>query len=189
MYKIEKLYNKNKEDIINLFVNSFKYDHYFIEMFPNKETHELELRKMIESFIEYFIENDGAYGILHNDELVSFILYLDYFKTRHDDIEMFNIIFNYNNLDTILYNTEIHDKVEKLKNDVMYIVLIAVKQEYRMQGIAGLMIDNMLYNYTKSYIVSDISNPKSIHMYEKRMFDVEEIDTDYYFVTHKPDIK
>ena len=84
------------------------------------------------------------------------------------------------------YADKIHKPLERLGDNLMYLLSIAVAPEMRGQGLATCLLDVQLRRFNQSHhFVSDVSNESSLGMYRKRNFEISTIDDDYFLVCHE----
>ena len=190
-YKIQKIQTSDFDQLMSLYISCFKNDSYIKAMFPGDTTRVNKMKREFEGNIKYCIENDGAYGIFENDELIAFILFFDYKKIKQTDYDKFEKIFKGENKTfPLLYEEEIHTKIDNIDGSVIYLLSMGVSEKYRNKGIASSLIDFMQERFPNDYLVGDVSNPSSMKIYEerknKRNFETEKIDEDYYFVKYQP---
>jgi len=166
----------------DLYSRSLFTDHYFQEHYSAEQLKKL-LDTSFDRIFRYMISNKGTIGVFEDGSLIGFVLFFDYFILKKD-IKMFNTIFTLDeNNSSFLYEKELHSKITKHQNNVLYILAIAVDEKYRNLSLASLMIDELIRNNPSYIFVSDVSNPKSLPLYQKRSFKVETIDKNYFLVT------
>lgn len=168
MSNIIKLTKSNIDDVMTLFCKCFKLDHYYKELLNKDIIQDAELKQLFQNCISFCLNQNYSIGIYNDkNELIAFLILFDYTKTFNEYYNDFCEIFYTNSIDNIPYKKQIHDKVFKLLGNTLYILSIAVDENYRLNGIASSLIDYMINNYKNYNFVGDISNPLSISMYKK----------------------
>jgi ribosomal protein S18 acetylase RimI-like enzyme len=171
---------------LDLFCKCFVNDHYYKNLFPDCADISERMRVEFRDGIYYCLETGLSIGIFNSENrLIGFTLLFDYNLTFQNRKDAFYKIFGVDESGNLQYYNDIHAKIKELKGNVMYLLDIAVSEEYQRQGLASQMVDFMLTNYSNYNIVSDVSNTSSLGMYSKRGFEITKIEEDYYFVEHR----
>jgi ribosomal protein S18 acetylase RimI-like enzyme len=186
-FNIIKLNKQNYKELQCLFSECFENDSYYSKVLLNTSIRKETMDKGIKDILEFCLKNDGAYGVFKNKKLIGFLLLFNYHKTKKLDSEQFETIFKLGLCEEELpYKEKIHDKISSNGINVIYLLSIGVAKKYRRRGIAKKLIDFVIKNYKKYYIVSDVSNLLSMGIYKKRNFECEKIDENYFLVVRKP---
>ena len=170
-------------DVTNLFCKCFVNDHYYIEMFPQSQSERDRYEKMHSTFydgINYCLKEGHCVGAV-DKSLIAYLLCFDYQKCIESP-GSFCDVFGWNYSEALPYLHEVHDPIKALQGKTMYVLSIAVLPEYRRQGIASKMLDHIIKANRDCNIVADVSNEKTLPMYEKRGFKITKIKDRYYLV-------
>jgi len=186
--ELKKLNGDKTAELMDLFVHCFRNDHYYISLFPGSEDIEKDMREKFYSTLEYCVVNDGAFGIYDNNSLVAFILSFDYHKTKSTNASAFKKIFSVDQKSALKYKKEIHDRIDALGENVIFMLSMGVHESYQRKGYASFLIDFMMSSYQNYYLVGDVSSKLSLPIYEKRGFHIDTIEEEYYFIKLAPAI-
>lgn len=170
-----------KETVMSLFCDAFENDHYYAKMFPTGD----RKKAMSDAFgaaIEYCLKNGLCVGAVYKGELIGFLLSFDYYETMYAHKASFLDIFDCESEDNLPYADSLHKTIRAFDGLVVYLLSAAVKEEYRRRGVASAMLDCLMEKEPSAYFVGDVSNEKSLPMYEKRGFDVSKLDDGYFVV-------
>ena len=186
--KIIKLNTEQLDDLKNLFSECFENDSYYVKMFPRSLTRKKRIGVVFLNTLLYCINNDGAYGIFNDKKLIAFFLLFNYHRTKSTHTEQFNEIFKINSREKKLpHKKKIHDKIDCLGTDVIFLLSMGVSKDFRRKGIAGKFIDFAIENYPNNYLAGDVSSALSMAIYKKRKFECTKIEDDYFLVIRKPE--
>jgi len=187
--KIVKLKKEKLNDLHKLFYECYKNDPFYAKIFSDTSTRNELLGQTFSNIILYCLSEDGAYGVYENKQLIAFLLFIDYQKTKRFHIEDFeNIFIKYCHEKNLPYKKEIHDKIDSYGDDVIYLLSVGVSRNFRKKGIAGKLIDFAIEKFQDYYLVGDVSNISSVPIYVERNFECKKIDDDYFLITRKPNI-
>ena len=183
--------NKNNQDkLLDLFVDCFCEDSYYQKLFPNKNTIRNDMKISFQEVIEFCLNNNNVLGVFEEKEnLIGFLIFFDYLEVKSKFPKVFNKIFGANKIEKFPYFNEIHKKLLESYENIIYLLSLGVKKEYRRKKIASFLTDFLIKNYESYSIASDISNEASLEIYKKRDFVIEKISENYYYVKTKSVIK
>ena len=174
------------DSILKLYIDCFYQDHYYKNIFPDNNTRKQRMINAFTNITKYCINDNLSLSVKEYNKIIAFTILFDYNKVKDYNKKMFYNIFG--GKEAILkYNDKLHSKISRIDNrKVLYLLLIAVDENYRRQGIATNLISKIVDLYgANNHIVSDISNHNSLNIYRKFLFDIDIIDDDYYLVIRK----
>lgn len=175
------------EQVMELFCQCFQDDHFYKRSFPSEATRMQDMRKAYGPSLLYCLRHGDCRGIWDGDTLTAFLLCFDYRKVRGEDFASFRMIFaGEDGGQGLPYSASLHDVVEGLPGDVLYLLSVAVRPACQNRGLGACLIDLILKDYPRHYLVSDVSNPDSLGIYRKRNFSIREIEKDYNLIIHAP---
>ncbi len=180
----------NVNDLIRLFKECFRDDHYYLSYLLRQGLAFDEWADSLKESFNYCLKQDYSFAILDNGSLVAFVLGFDYFKCKEKKPALFTDIFGTDKDGNLTYYEEFHQKVESLKSngaDTIYLLSIAVNPLYRRKGIATLLVDHILELYSDHNIVTDVSNNNILPVFSENDFSTQEIDKEYYYVSRLSD--
>lgn len=167
--------------VVELFCTCFCEDHYYAKLFPDLTTRRKEMGNAFAPDILYCIQQQTCFGVYQGNDMIAFILSFDYGVTKKTNETVFKRVFSYDNS---LYNERLHTMVDSLEGQTIFCLSIAVNPAYRSQGIASSLLDYVMEKYSTSNFVADVSNTKSLNMYVKRNFTIEELAENYHLAIH-----
>lgn len=168
--------------IMSLFIDCFFDDHCYAELFPVRSTRANDMVLSFSEDIRFCLSRGYSFGILDEaGELGAFILVFDYRRCMVEFPEAFRHIFA-GNTDVLPYFDQIHRPIRKCDNETLFILSVAVRSDLRRKGLASMMLDRLIREYPGRNIASDVSAPYSIPMYDRRGFEVSEMEPGYSFV-------
>lgn len=179
---MRKLGLENKSELMGLFLDCFSDDSYYKKLFKNESTRRAKMEKEFSQVIEYCLDKGCSYGAFNSGKLVGFVLSFNYFITKERVPKTFNKIFANSEESTLPFLNEIHGRIDKVGDNVIYLLSLAVAPSFRKQGIGSLLVDTLLNTYSDYSVASDISNTESLQIYKKRGFQISEIESGYSFV-------
>ncbi len=193
---IMKIHTEDTEEISNLAVACFLKDHYFIKMFPEEQERKEKLKEMFQDSICYCSREDGAYGIKKDGCWAAFALFFDYDKLNKSDDKQMRRFFGFASDKESRYRAmrepETSDqnfiklKAEECGIRSTYLLSIGVDETHRQEGLATKLVKFIRNSFPNNYLISDISNPLSLRLYEKLGFQQSQISKDYYWVSSSP---
>ena len=188
--EVIRLKKDDQNKLIELFLDCFSEDIYYQKLFPNKNTIRNDMKISFQEVIEFCLNNNNALGIFEEKEnLIGFLIFFDYLEVKSKFPKIFNKIFGANKIEKFPYFNEIHKKLLESYENIIYLLSLGVKKEYRRKKIASTLIDFLIKNYEGYSIASDISNETSLEIYKKRNFVIKKISENYYYVKTKSVIK
>ncbi len=188
--EVVRLKKDDEDKLLELFLDCFCEDPYYKKLFPDKNTIRNDMKVSFQEVIAFCLDNNNVFGVFENENnLIGFLIYFDYLEVKSKDSKMFNKIFGTNKIEKIPYFNEIHKKLLDSYENIIYLLSLGVKEEYRKKGIASTLIDFLIKNYEGYSIASDVSNEVSLEIYRKRNFMIEKISDNYYYVKTKTAIK
>lgn len=188
--EVVRLKKDDENKLLELFLDCFCEDPYYKKLFPDKNTIRNKMKVSFQEVIAFCLDNNNVFGVFENeDNLIGFLIYFDYLEVKSKYSKMFNKIFGTNKIEKIPYFNEIHKKLLDSYENIIYLLSLGVKEEYRKKGIASSLIDFLIKNYEGYSIASNISNENFIEIYKKRNFIIEKIDEHNYYVKTKTVIK
>lgn len=188
--EVVRLKKENRDILIELFLDCFCEDSYYKKIFPNKNTIRNDMKISFQEVIEFCLYNNNVLGVFNEkDNLIGFLIFFDYLEIKSKFPKIFNKIFGANKIEKFPYFNEIHKKLLESYENIIYLLSLGVKKEYRRKKIASFLTDFLIKNYESYSIASDISNEASLEIYKKRDFVIEKISENYYYVKTKSVIK
>lgn len=187
------------EQTVDLALDSFYDDSYFVDLFPKEKQRKKHLRKIFLDSISFCVQENLAFGIKDEDSLIAFILCLDYDKLRKTDVKHLSSIFGFE-LNRVVNLGLDRGKAGSSQDEIflaalecgaylMYLLSIAVKTEYRKQGIASQLVDFVIQKFPNYCLMGDVSNTHSLSIYEKRNFQINKLADNYFLIQKEPEIK
>lgn len=172
------------DEVTNLYEDCFKDNKYFLEQFKNNDLH-IIMQTSFKDMFRYCINNNLCYGIYCENKIIALYLAFNYYELKRNDIKQFNNVFtsDYNCTD-YPYIHELHDKINLFDKPIMYILAVLVAKEARGLKLANCLINDILNRFNSYTIISDVTNPILLRIFEKRNFIIDYIDDNYYLV-HK----
>ena len=193
-------------EVMDLFCECFRDDHYYSRKFPDPATREARMREKFASNIEYTLTAGLSYGVwdeaplgaadpdseqprvgsgaCSESHLIAFVLCFDYFTLKEHDEAFYHMFGGHaDNENSLPYHHELHDAITPDMGPVLFMLSIGVKETLRGKGLASALVDYLLDRYKDHTFVSDVSNRGSLPIYERRGCEIREIDTEYYLVT------
>lgn len=188
--EVVRLKKENQDELIELFLDCFCEDPYYEKMFLNKNTIRSDMKISFQEVIEFCLNNNNVLGVFEEKEnLIGFLIFFDYLEVKSKFPKIFNKIFGANKIEKFPYFNEIHKKILESYENIIYLLSLGVKKEYRRKKLASTLFDFLIQNYEGYSIASDVSNEISLEIYKKRNFKIEKIAKDYYYVKTKLVIK
>lgn len=182
-----RLEGRHMEPVMDLFCRCFQDDHFYKRAFPAEETRARDMREAYGPSLLYCLEHGDCRGIWDGDTLTAFLLCFDYRKVRETDFDAFRRIFaGEAGGGGLPYSGALHDVVLGLPGQVLYLLSVAVRPACQNRGLGACLIDRILEDYPRHYLVSDVSNPESLSIYRRRNFSIREIERDYSLIIHAP---
>ena len=185
MRMIIKLSIDEFDEIMDLFVSSFIDDDFYVKLYPDKNMRLNALRSEFASDVKMLLNSGFSYGYLIDDAIVGFILCFEYFHLLNTDKPAFDHLFGLNVLSEekqMLYDMKLHNIVRQMQSNVIFEVSVAVKPDYQRQHIATTLVEHVLKQYSDYHLVSDVSNEKSLSLYENLGGSILKIEDGYWLV-------
>ncbi len=180
--KFAVLSEHDLRDVEKLYLECFADDPYFKTQYPDPEQMRHAACHVFHNNILFCIRQGFCFGIRDGeDRLLAFLLCFDYNAAKNASPDDFCRIFGCASPDELPYQKELHEKIRR-ENKTLYILSIAVREQDRKQGVGSSLIDHLIVSYPDCDLVSDVSNPRSLPIYEKRGFTISLIDEGYYCV-------
>ena len=171
------------KDVVELFKACFIDDPYYAKQFRDQDEKIDAFHHQFSENILFCIRQGSCFGIRDGeDRLLAFLLCFDYNAARNGSVDAFCSIFGCASLDELPYREELHRRILEQKEKTLYVLSLAVREQERRQGIGSCLIDHLIVSYPDYDIVSDVSNPLSLSIYEKRGFAIRLIDEAYYYI-------
>ena len=184
--KISNIKESEIDALMSLFAHCFRDDYYYAKLFPCAQNRDKELQEAFWEAVRFCVTDGESYKIADKDIIMAFALFFNYQKTKNGNLEMFDDIFKGTGENMILpYKNELHDKIDKLGEDTLFMLSIGVGKEYRGKGLASKLMDFVISTHKSDNIASDVSNIDSLPMYEHRNFVIEPIESGYFLVWRK----
>lgn len=169
----------SKEDIYNVAVlagECFIDDSFYLELSKKREERKEKIINIFKRSIEICLDYGIAFGYKENDDFVAFILAFNYTNLLSYHKDEFWHIFDgsigeksfENKLKSEFYN--INNHIIGDSKEYIYILAVAVKDEYRQKGIASKLIDIIRTAYPQYNLFTDLSNHRSWPLYERLGF-------------------
>lgn len=163
-------------------MDCFKNDIYYKELLKSKENKEEIMGNMFRHAIDFCMSTGEICYVSDKNMPVAVLLTFDYYKALNNHKEDFYKIFNikeYSDMNKIILR-EISE-FKKLK----WILLIAVKDNYRRSGIASKLIQDYILLNKDENIAVDISNQDSLKIYDRLGFLITKIEDGYFLAIKK----
>jgi ribosomal protein S18 acetylase RimI-like enzyme len=187
--KIEPLRPEDFDELMGLFSSCFAADAYYAKLFPDVRTRAAGMEARFSRSLRFCLSHRWALGVREQGVLAAFLLYFDYQAVRAADYASFLDIFDgkiKGGTVSLPHEKQIHEPVRSLSENVLYLVSLGVKAEYRRRGIAGELLDALIDDYPTYCLAGDVSNAASLPLYWRRNFSVQEIEPGYSLVIHRP---
>lgn len=183
-FEMRKIMPEQEGALIDLFVESFREDHYYRSLFPWNTAG--KIRTHFSPVLLYLVEHGSALGAFVGEELAGFLLCFDYHRLKSEDGGMLRRIFGVTQpLGSIPYEEQIHKRVEALDERVIYLLSVAVAEKWRRQGIARAMMGRMLEAFEGYSFASDVSSSYSLELCKSFGFEVFPVEPGYWYVQRK----
>lgn len=182
------LQNSDLENVLDLFCKCFLNDHYYRNLFKKSDDFSSTMRNEFRNSISICINTGLSIGIIDNEKLIAFALLFNFSAAKSNNPAAIKEIFGLQNDRKSPYFDKLQHKIKNLEGDILYLLSIAVDPDFQRVGLASSLVDEILNNYSNCNIVSDVSNESSLGIYKKRNFEIDLIDTEYYFILHKKEI-
>ncbi len=180
------LRHEHYEAVANLFFQAFQEDTFYAQYLPDPHTRRELMIQYFSKPLDYCLDNDASMGLWEDGRLIGFILCFDYRKVRNNS-EIMDSIFGSNRPNSPFPRMEsLIKRMETIPENSLYLLSIAVDQDWRMQGLAEAMLDAVMQRFPRVHLVSDVSNSAILGMYSKRNFAIEQIEPQYYFIHYDP---
>ena len=188
--EVVRLKKDDQNELIELFLDCFSEDIYYQKLFPNKNTIRNDMKISFQEVIEFCLNNNNILGVFEEKgNLIGFLIFFDYLEIKSKFPKIFNKIFGANKIEKFPYFNEIHKKLLESYENIIYLLSLGVKKEYRREKIASTLIDFLIENYEGYSIASNTSNENFIEICRKRNFIIEKIGEYDYYVKTKTVIK
>lgn len=172
-------------EVMSLFCSSFYNDVYYKKMFPNENMRREKMLKDFTPSVEFCLGNGTSLGVFDEGKLIGFIITVQ-LETLTCNKEMYNSVFAFDVTDENHESKlKLQEKLRNFTDKTIYCVSMAVSERYRRKGLASLLIDYYIKNYSDYNYIADVSNEGSLNIYKKRGFNIEKIGEEYYFVSRK----
>lgn len=173
----EILQNSEYDKVINLAVEVFMNDKFFIKQFPDYNTRQQQLKTMYQEAVKLCADNFGNTLIAKTkNKIVGFLMFFDYMEFRKSNLEDFKKIFGIEIKHNSVLPTsfaKIHKQVVKSGNNPIYVLAIGVGKKYQHQGIGKFIFTKFLQHFENRVIMSDISGPFFLRLCQKCGFDIK----------------
>lgn len=185
--QIQVLTPQDLPAVMDLFCVAFREDAYYARLFPEERSREREMRNAFSGSIAFCVDQGYSVGVYgEGDRLIAFLIGFDYKNSQIKEERQFWKLFSgYAATDAELpYSEKLHARVNAMEGDVLYLLSIAVSPEWQRRGLASALVEHMLRRYPDYSFAGDVSNKNSLGMYRKRRFDIQEIEPNYFLVSH-----
>lgn len=175
--------------VVDLAVEVFMNDKFFIKHFPDEDIRREKLAEIYRDGLEICDKNFGGTMVAKRDgKVVGFLMYFDYVKFRKSNLEDFKKVFGveiqYNHVTPISF-AKIHRMVVKSKQNPVYVLAIGVGKNYQHQGIGKTLFAYFLKRFEGRVIMSDISGPFFLRLCRKYGFDLTPVSDVCYTAVRK----
>ncbi len=178
--KIKKFPFTKFNQLNDLVYVCFKDDHVYRKEHGDKLNDKHFVYEMLSPVLWASLIYGNIYGAMEYGDLIGFLAYIDYTKFKEERSQRL-----YKEVFPPMYE-KLVERLDSTPGKVMYSVLMGVTPKERRRGIAAAMLDKLIETYPEYTIVSGVSNKSVLSMYEKRGFQIERLDKDYYFVKLAP---
>lgn len=179
--KLRQLEAADKAAVQELFGVCFAQDAYYCRLLDDTEN----MGCTFAESLAYCLGNGLSRGVFDGQQLVAFALLLDYGQTRREQPNMFDEIFGRAPGQPKSYEEALHQRIQALEGQVLYLLSLAVAPAYRRQGLAAGLVDTVLEAYPRCHLVADVSNEASLSLYRRRNFRLETLQPGYFYVEHR----
>lgn len=167
----------DQENAVNLAVDCFVDDAYYISMFKGSSLRK-ELATMFSHAMMFCMLHGIAYKAEFNHEVIAFLIAFDYFHVKHNYYHEYRKIFGLDVGPDMPFMitpdlSPVLTRADALQTNTIYLLSMGVKESYRKRGIASMLIDAILYDYPNHNFIGDVSNKDSLEIYRSRCFHVE----------------
>ena len=185
--KLKPLTVEALTEVTNLFCDAFEKDPYYRDLLESRKA--TSLRDLCDTFspsFAYCLKQDGfCYGVYEQDRLIAFILTTD-FNKLYSEKDAYDAMFGIGDSEKKTQKEErLHSRLATIRDEKdksIYCLSIAVAEDYRGRGLATLLIDKIINDYTEYDLIADVSNEDSLGIYKIRDFTIDRIDDQYYFL-------
>lgn len=173
-FQRNKVTAENIHELCNLAVLCFKDDHFYDSIIKNKTNFQDKLYNIYWKSINICMNYGHAYYYKKDNNIIGFALWFDYWLLKKTSLSDYYHIFPIedNSIETDIINRHrnVIDDIIGENTNYMYLLSIGVHPSFRRQGIASMMISDMLQAYPQYNIFTDLSNLDSKKIYEKLGF-------------------
>ena len=189
MIVCENIKKAEYERVVELAVEVFMEDKFFIKHMPDANERRKKLAELYRDGLEICDKNFGGTLVAKvNDEVVGFLMYFDYIKFRktnlHDFKDVFGVEIQHNHVAPESF-VKIHKAVIRSQCNPMYVLAIGVGKNYQHQGIGKALFADFLQKFEGRVIMSDISGPFFLRLCQKYGFNLEPISDVCYLAVSK----
>lgn len=177
MFKVALILDEHIEEIVRLAGECFLYDPFYLSL-SDDDNERLELIQAIfRKSIKICVRHGYAYGIQEEGVFVAFSLWFNYLHLKKFYKDEYDHIF-YGGQRVGIFDEKLDDESRKIdetireNGEVLYLLAIAVREEQRGRGYASDMIRLMQQAFPHMGMFADISNRKSVKLYEHLDFKV-----------------
>ena len=167
----------------DLYSRCFLHDSYFVHQYGEGYSAE-DLVVSFRTSFEYCLNEGRSIGLFDGYRMITFALLFDYGAALSAGWPFYEI-FPSGADGRLLYEAELHRKIQSLPGQTIFLLAIATDPERQRSGLASAVMDEITVLYQDCNLAGDVSNAGTLGLYRKRGFCVEPIDEDYYLVIRR----
>lgn len=173
-YTFKDLVEKDIDEVMDLYVDCFKDDHYFTESYEKKgivgrDSIAWTMRTELRPLIHMILAKGRSCGVYSCNQLIGFILCFDYWAAVRNEPSLYDEIFSETPYAKVIRSRL---QIRYLEKPVLYQLAIAVRKDFRRQGLASALLDTVMSDNSGWILASDVSNMQSMPIYQTRGFDI-----------------
>lgn len=162
-----------------LFVQEFLDDHYYSQLYPDRDSRAGYMKKAFHKCFLCCLQQGNSMGVFEGDRLIAFLLCLDYGRLRGSTVDLRDIF------GVSKTAQQLQTRLDKLGENVIYLISIAVDQAYHRMGLASALVDVMIAEHPGCTFAGDVSNGASLPIYRARGFQMSQMEPDYSFIQRR----
>lgn len=177
MIEIQPILKKDIEEVSLLAVACFVEDPFYQKLSDDTTVQKLKMMNIFRKSIGICIDHGFAYGIKEDGEFVAFSIWFDYDNLKkHYPAEYSHIFYNGENVkkvnDMLKKETDAIDAIINGSSEYMYLLALGVKDEFRRNGYASILVNSMLKAYPHYSFFADVFNQSILGLYKRLGFDI-----------------
>ena len=174
LYQRKRITDENINIFSEFAVLCFKDDVFYKSIIDDKINFKSKLFEIYYKSIHICMKYGHAYYYTKGEDIVGFAVWFDYALLKKcsplDFLHIFPVHDNDFNTELLNKHYNVIDEIIGGITNCMYLLSIGVHPSYRRQGIASLMISDMMQAYPQYSFFTDISNSDSAKIYDRLGF-------------------